>query len=114
MATGTDLRVRVLFIEEAQGCWSAQCLDYDIAAQARSLSELHYEFERVLVAHVVMCQELQIDPFKNLRPAPQKFWRMYEEAKLSVEAEEIPFRMPHPAAIASVTPKMKIANRAVH
>lgn len=62
--------------------WSAQCLEYDIAAQAHSLSELRHEIERVLTAHVVLAKRQDREPFAGMRRAPEKFWEMYERARL--------------------------------
>lgn len=71
--------VSAILFEEGDW-WSAQCLEYDIAAQARTLSDLLYEVERVLVSHLCIAEELGRKPFEGLEPAPQKFWDMYQKA----------------------------------
>jgi hypothetical protein len=91
--------------------WSAQCLEYDIAAQAKTLADLRYELQRVLISHISVSEELGRNPFEGLAPAPQKFWQMYEEAKMCVKSEDLPFRMPHPATFPPVSPRLKIAEQ---
>ncbi len=51
--------------------WSAQCLEYDLAAQARTVSDLRYELQRVIATHVAASRELGEAPFVSLKPAPQ-------------------------------------------
>jgi hypothetical protein len=89
--------------------WSAQCLEYDIAAQARALSDLRYELERVLSSHVLVSLENGQRPFEGLKPAPQKFWDMFAAAKLRLEGDELPFRVPQAAAYPPIAPRLRIA-----
>jgi len=89
--------------------WCAQCLEYDLVAQARTITELHYELERVLVTHVVASLELGREPFAGLGPAPQQFWDMYQQAELSLSSKRLPFRVPHPAAVPLIVPDLRIA-----
>ena len=80
-----------MFEEEGTGWWSAQCLDHDIAAQAKSLRGLMYEIQRVLTGHLVVSQELKMEPFGNLKPAPQIYWQMFDQAKISMVRDTAPF-----------------------
>jgi hypothetical protein len=89
--------------------WSAQCLECDIAAQARTLSDLRYELERVLSSHVLISLENGRRPFDGLKPAPQKFWDMFTAAKLRIEGDELPFRLPQAAAFPLIVPRLRIA-----
>jgi hypothetical protein len=101
--------VSAILFEEGQS-WAAQCLEYDIAAQAASLSDLLYELQRVLVSHLSIAEELGSRPFEGLEPAPQKFWDMYERSHARIELELAPFRLPHPTALPPVSPRLKIAD----
>lgn len=73
----------ILFKEE--DWYVAQCLDYDIATQARSIQDLYYELEHVLVGHVVVAQHEECVPFEGLPRAPKRYWDMYRHAKLRLE-----------------------------
>lgn len=77
--TDSISRIRaVLFEGEDGGPWSAQCLEYDIAAQAQTLLDLQDELVRVLVTHVAASVQLGRTPFSDIKPAPQRFWELYE------------------------------------
>lgn len=63
----------------------AQCLEYDIATQARELGALLYEVERILTAHVLVAEQDGAEPFANIPKAPKRFWKMYQEATARIE-----------------------------
>jgi hypothetical protein len=65
--------------------WVAQCLDYALATQTRTLEELPYELERLLTVQVQASLARNIEPFSGFAPAPQKYWEMYERARARVE-----------------------------
>jgi hypothetical protein len=94
----TAFRVSAVLFQEGEW-WSAQCLEYDIAAQAKTLPDLRYELQRVLISHVCVALELGREPFEGLGSAPQKFWEMFEGAKMRVESEDLPFRVPGMASL---------------
>jgi hypothetical protein len=91
--------------------WSAQCLEYDIAAQAKTIPELHREFERVLCTHIAASVDMGRKPFEGLEPAPRIFWKMYQNAKLRVEGDSQPFRLPTPVGVPQLVSKLKIAEQ---
>lgn len=65
----------VLF-ERSPGEWVAQCLQYDIGAQARDITDLVYELQRALAGHIVIAQENGLEPFTCLGPAPGEYWEL--------------------------------------
>jgi hypothetical protein len=91
--------------------WSAQCLEYDLAAQARTLSDLRYELQRVIASHVAVSRELGQPPFETLMPAPQKYWDMYMAAQIRLEADDLPFRLPSGATSKIMTPRLRLAEQ---
>lgn len=101
--------VSAILFEEG-GWWSAQCLEYDIATQAKTLSDLLYEIERVLVSHLCIAEELGRKPFEGLAPAPQKFWDLYQKSHARIETDNVPFRLPYPTAFPPVAPRFRIAD----
>jgi hypothetical protein len=80
------LTIDFIPIQESDGCWSAQCLQYDIATQADTYDELRPALDYVLRAHVVLSKELGFDTLSRIGPAPAKFWRMSKE-QISFVAE---------------------------
>jgi hypothetical protein len=105
---GTPFIISVLLLQEGEW-WSAQCLEYDIATQARTLPELRNELERMLLHHVVLTLEEGKAPFKELRPAPQRYWDLFAAAKLRVEGDELPFRLPESVDFPPILPRLRIA-----
>jgi hypothetical protein len=85
----------LMFEDKDAGVWSAQCLEYDVAAQARTLSDLFYEFERAIVGHIVVSVELGMVPFEKIKPAPKKFWTLFEASIIHVDREPSPYRLPN-------------------
>jgi len=74
----------VLFME-GDGVWSAQCLEYDIAAQAKTLNDLFYEMERVLVSQLALDEELGRKPFEGIARAPRKYWDAFERSQTTMD-----------------------------
>lgn len=71
-------KMTFLYFEQGR-FWVAQCLEYDIAMQARSLEQLFFEVGRVLAGHVAVADELGRLPFQGLEPAPEKFHAMAKD-----------------------------------
>lgn len=82
-----SIRIRVLLFEQ-DGWWCAQCLEYDIAAQATTESELHKELANVLLTHVLASAEFNQKPFSGLPAAPQDFFEIYDKASSGAETGE--------------------------
>jgi hypothetical protein len=73
--------------------WVAQCLEYDIAAQAKSLRDLQYEIQRTLAGLIITATEAKEGRFEHIAPAPKRYWEMFATA-YALEYEHHPFRVP--------------------
>ena len=81
--------------------WAAQCLDYDIGAQAEDLDELRAQLEMTLYAEHRLRAGTDADPFPGIDPAPQHFHMLWEKggneltppARMSGVDAEKPIRM---------------------
>lgn len=94
------LRV-VIFSEE--GKWIAQCLEYDIGAQADTLDDL-ITFLELTVKHEMRESEVRNgEPFAGIPPAPERFHKMWERRSGAF----VPERNSH---LASVFPNYAMAN----
>jgi predicted RNase H-like HicB family nuclease len=102
--------LRILFIE-GDGGWSAQCLEYDIATQAETLADLFYEVERVLVAHVALATENGREPFAGIPSAPEKYWRIFERSRISMERPAAGLKARKSAPL-RIRPTIRVAERA--
>lgn len=69
-----------------RGWWIAQCLDYSLATQTKTLEDLPSELHRLLSVQVAASLARGVEPFAGFLPAPRRYWDMYERAKARVEA----------------------------
>ena len=80
MNTGTSDTIRVLVFQE-DNMWLAQCVEYDIGAQAIDLTTLQRRFKVTLAADVEESVSRHGTPFKGIDKAPECYERMWEEAE---------------------------------
>lgn len=83
----SGIRVRAVVFRSGEW-WVAQCLEYDLATQARRLEDLPRELRRLLTVQILASLECGVEPFEGLAKAPARFWKMYENAKSKVEPVE--------------------------
>ena len=100
--------ISVVLLQEGEW-WSAQCLEYDIAAQAKTLPDLYYELEKTFVSHISVSDSLGQEPFADLEPAPTRYWEMFQNAKLRVEGSRVPFRVPSTSRYPIPIPELRVA-----
>ncbi len=60
--------------------WVAQCLEIDLAAQAKTIDGLVYELGRVIVGTSVIRIENGLPGIEELPPAPEFYWKAYQRA----------------------------------
>jgi len=72
------IRLQAVIFQEGDW-WVAQCLEYDIAAQAKSSQKVIGELQRILTAHVLISKENGVEPFSTHSRAPERYWKMLEE-----------------------------------
>jgi len=96
------MNLSVLLFRETD-TWVAQCLEFDIVAQASTIDDVIYEFQRVLCGHIAIRKELNLPPLESdMPPAPEVYWRQYERAarldKTSprIQVPSIPVEVQHP------------------
>lgn len=84
----TETKTISVLIERDEEWWIAQCVEHDLATQARTLDDLHQEIQRMLIAHVAACEEEGIEPFQ-IPPAPPEVRERFERAKFAVVARGV-------------------------
>lgn len=73
-------RLRVV-VYRAEGWWIIHGLDYEFLTLARNLEDVPGEIRRWLSVLFAACRQLGVEPFNGYASAPQKYWRMYEQAQ---------------------------------
>jgi hypothetical protein len=95
----TELYVRAIAFQEG-GTWVAQGIDYDIVAHAASLTALPTAFTRAVLENACVTTRLGREPMEGIRPAPEHYRLMFEEAAIEVRLikDETPIghRLPMP------------------
>jgi hypothetical protein len=82
--------VRVLVFQD-EGSWVAQCLEYDIGAQARDIDTLRDRLIVALNAELRESLERHGQPFAGIEPAPERFQLMWEHRARSVDVSAAPW-----------------------
>lgn len=95
---------------EEEGGWVAQCLQYDVAAQAETFADLQSEMMRALASHILLNVERGREPFAGLGEAPPKFWAMYGKATPIKDSSGLVGEPPTPEGSKLVAPRFKIAD----
>jgi predicted RNase H-like HicB family nuclease len=81
MGVAAERMVLEGIILEQDGWHVAVCVNYFFTACARTRDELIPELKRCIFAHLEIAVEHGLEPFQNLRPAPERYQRMLEKAK---------------------------------
>lgn len=89
MKTQTDT-IRVIVFKE-DGQWVAQCLEFDISAQADDLDTLSERLVVTLKAEIRESLERHGKPFAGIDPAPKRFHMMWDRRPRSVEVNPAPW-----------------------
>jgi hypothetical protein len=98
----------LLFQEDTT--WIAQCLQYDIAAQGKTLDDALNSFEKTFVGQLILDIEQDKNPLENTPQTPKEYWTKFEQAKKLEERK--PFYLPEelsPASIMASAQDLRIA-----
>lgn len=88
-----DYEIRVL-VTEYEDCLVAQCVEFDVAAQARNIADLFYELQATLVGHLLVAHGTG-KSLNDLPPAPPEVWQEWMRARVfEGEPERLPWAPP--------------------
>ncbi len=79
--------IRVVVFQDS-GVWVAQCLEYDICAQAGDLDTLHGRLEVAVNAERAAREHLGEGSFSGLDKAPDRFFLMWERCSFKSSKED--------------------------
>ena len=80
MTKSLDFKLSVLLLREGEA-WVAQCLDYDIAAQGKTIAEAKDAFARTFAGQVFVDLNHNVEPLHGFSPAPQEYWEQFEKGE---------------------------------
>jgi len=102
-----NTKLRIVIFQEGE--WlCAHCLEYDFATQAKKLDDLRYDLERMIVGHIAISLENGLKPFRNIRRAPEKYWTMFEQSKISLPQQSFGLRIKK-RGVKIPTPEIRVA-----
>jgi len=84
--------------------WIAQCLEWDVAAQGKTLDDALNSFEKTFVGQIILDIEGGRNPLETTPQAPKEYWEKFDIAKKLEERK--PFYLPEemlPAYIIAAT-----------
>ena len=73
--------------------WAAQCLEYDIAAQGKTIDEAKESFKRTFVGQIMVDVHFGHQPLQGIEKAPEEYWEQFRTAKRLIDRE--PFYVGH-------------------
>ena len=86
----------VLFIPR-DGFWVAQSLEYDLAAQGRTVDEAKHAFEQTLIGQIMLDKRQGRPPLDHLPPASDRYWDAFRQVAaqfLKTELLSVPDILP--------------------
>lgn len=86
---GDEKSIRVIVFRENE-MYIAQCIDYDIATQAKNIDELIDRLELTVEAEFAYCEELGQEPHKVIVPAPNYYHELWEKRHVSIQLIQLP------------------------
>lgn len=94
--------IRVLFFKE-NDFWVAQCLEYDIAAQGKSIRAAREAFIEVLTGQISLDLHKHREPFAGKKEAPHWYWQRLANAELMAKSISLDGEENFPSALIAPT-----------
>lgn len=98
--------VSVVFCYEERG-WAAQCLEYDIAAQGRTIPEAKAALEKAFVSQLAVDIANKVPPLSLIPQAPGKYWEMFQNGERLADQRK-PFYVPPAFMIRAAAEDMRV------
>lgn len=95
-----------------EGDWlCAQCLELDFATQAKTLPDLLYDLQKMIVGHIAISRENGLKPFAKVGRAPKKYWDMFRRSKITLPPQKFAFKIGR-RGIKLLRPEIRVAAQA--
>lgn len=103
------IAIRVIYLRE-NDTWVAQCLEYDVAAQGKTLSEVEDAFRKTITGQIILDLRKGREPFEGIRPAPRAYWQKFDEGfRLGVERNiDLPPNVPPAFMVEAITRETRV------
>ncbi len=108
--TSQTIQITGVLLKEASA-WVAQGLEYDIAAQGKTIRDAMRAFRRTLVGQIILDIKLGRRPLSNVPKAPDFYWEKYDEGEPLADNRQ-PLNLPKyvsPQVLRSAEVELKVA-----
>jgi hypothetical protein len=78
------LPIRVLLVK-GKSSWVAQCLEYDLAAQGKTIRKAKHAFLLTFASQVALDVQHGRRPLEQFSEAPRRYWDEWEESEAIVD-----------------------------
>lgn len=100
--------IRAVIFQEGE--WlCAQCLEYDLVAQAKTLPKLCRALQQLVLGHVAVRLRHGQQPFRDVPRAPDKYWTMFRLSRLTLPAPMFKVGVLRSHGIVVAPPEVRIA-----
>ena len=86
------IMVRVLFMQEGD-YWVAQCIDYDIAAQGKTMQGTKEAFEKTIIGQIVVDIKNDRPPLFDIHSAPEFYQKKFNAGEQLKDPQD--FKLPN-------------------
>jgi len=86
---------------EDEGLVIAQCLEYDFGGEGATEEAAIASLKNLYVGYHVVARHLKQEPFAGHPPAPQEFWKMWDERRAAGKSARVISLPPLPDRLAS-------------
>jgi hypothetical protein len=78
-----ELKILIHHESDAYGrhAYIAQCLNYDLVADGKTISDVLNSMQRLVRAQVILSLNEGNEPLSDFERAPKKFWELYENVQ---------------------------------
>ena len=91
-----EFNVSILLKKEGMGDqsgWVAQCLEYDIAAQGKTIAAAKIAFEETFVGQIMVDIVHNKQPLEGIQKAPKEYWNEFKKGEQLADNRR-PFYLP--------------------
>lgn len=93
MAGIDEFRINAVAFKEGDA-WVIQGIEYDIVAHAYDVAKLPHAFTRAVLENICITEQMGRGALEGIKPAPDHFREMYEQAETEMRAIKSSGRAP--------------------
>jgi hypothetical protein len=93
MSNPDQIHINAVAFKEGEA-WVVQGIEYDIVAHTYDVVKLPHAFTRAILENIFITEKLGRRPLEGIKPAPERFREMYEQAETELRLTRVSKRTP--------------------